>query len=456
MASANVVIVGGGVSGLSAAYFLGKSGIRSTLIEKTDRLGGLIKTDVVSGCELEAGPDSYIAAKPAVSELAQELPDLRDQVIGSNDARRRIFVVRGGKLVPMPRGMVIMVPARWAPVIRSPLFSLKTKLGFLAETIRTPMERKDDASVEQFVIDHFGREVLRYVAEPLLSGVYGGDSAHLSVESVLPRFLAYERSRGSLIRAVRADYRAASHKSLFLSFRGGMQTLTDSLARTAANHMQFIHAEATRIEQCAEGWRIHARNDQIDAKQVILACPAYVCARLIETVASSLASELSAIRYASAILVNLVYETSQLKHTLDGFGFLVPREERQTLAAATWVSTKFPSRTPSHMAALRAFIVEPQATELLSLPSETLTGLVRADLRRLMGIETVPMFSAVHAWPNSMPQYEVGHRQRRERIFSLLDTCPNLYLIGSAYDGVGIPDCVRMAKETAKHVKSRV
>jgi len=450
--STKVVIIGGGISGLSAAYFLAKNGIPSTLIEKTDRLGGLIKTDIVSGCELEAGPDSYLAAKPEITDLAQELPDLQNQIIGSNDRHRRIFIVRKGRLMALPRGMVMMVPARWRPVLISPFFSFRTKIKFLAELMRAPLQRSNDVSVEQFVNDHFGNEVLRNLAEPLLSGVYGGDSAHLSVESVLPRFLEYERNYGSLIRGVRRNYRESSHKSLFLSFRGGMQSLITALARAASNHMQVIHAKVTRIEKSADAWRVHSGNGEIEAKSLILACPAYVCADLMGQAAPSLASDLAAIRYGSAILVNLVYKKEQLRRTWDGFGFLVPRDERRSIGAATWVSTKFPSRTPPQLTALRAFITEPQASELLNNSNEMLTHLAREEFRRLLGLEAVPLLSTVHAWPNSMPQYEVGHRERRERIFSRLAQCPGLYLIGNAYQGVGIPDCVRMAKETAKQI----
>lgn len=455
MPAENVVIVGAGVSGLSAAYFLSRSGIRSTLIEKADRLGGLIKTDLVGGCELEAGPDSYLAAKPAVTELAQELPALKDQIIGSNDASRRIFVVRGGKLMPMPPGMVMMVPTRWGTCLGSPLFNLKTKLGFFAEMLRKPIERRDDISVEQFVTDHLGKEVLRYVAEPLLSGVYGGDSARMSTESVLPRFLAYERTYGSLIRGARREHRGASRQSIFLSFRSGMQTLTDSLAQAAANHTQILHAQATRVERSAGGWRVHVGQDRIQTKHVILACPAYVAAELIEGPVPSLASELAAVRYTSAILVNLVYERSSLKHALNGFGFLVPRHERRSIAAVTYVSTKFPNRVPAALAAVRAFFVDPEAGSFLSASNDTLIDLVRSELRRLSRIDAAPLFWNVQRWPNSMPQYEVGHPQRCKKISGLLESCRELYLIGNAYQGVGIPDCVCVAKETAKRITAQ-
>jgi protoporphyrinogen/coproporphyrinogen III oxidase len=449
----NVIIVGGGISGLATAYFLGKYGIRSTIVEKSNRLGGLIKTDVVEGCQLEAGPDSYIASKPAVTELAHELGDLEKEIIGSNDARRRIFVVRRGKLVPMPEGMVMMVPAEWMPALRSELFGLKTKLRFLTETLSPPRKRTGDVSIETFIEDHFGSEVLEYLAEPLLSGVYGGTARQLSAESVLPRFFRYERAYGSLIRGLRHERsQAPPPKSIFLSFRGGMQTLIDSLADAVAGSIDVVQGEAGGVERAGSRWVVKVGGDRSAADQLVLACPAYVCSELLETAEPGFASTLAEIPYSSAILVTLAYEWSKLRHALDGFGFLVPPRERGNIAAATWVSTKFPSRAPPETAVLRAFIVGQEAEKLLDLDHGSLGELVRAEIGKLMGVDEPPLFTRVAVWPRSMPQYIVGHARRRFQIAQTLNRCPGLHLVGNAYDGVGIPDCVAMAKQTAKRI----
>ena len=453
MQAENVIIVGGGISGLATAYFLGKHGIRSTVIEKSNRLGGLIKTDLIEGCQVEAGPDSYIASKPAVTEVAHELGELEKQIIGSNDAQRRIFVVREGALVPMPEGTVMMVPGQWIPALRSELFSLRTKLRFLTETLSAPRKRTGDVSVEAFVADHFGREVVDYVTEPLLSGVYGGSVSQLSAASVLPRFVGFEREYGSLIRGLRKERsQTARPKSVFLSFRGGMQALTDSVAHASAGSMDVVHGEATRVERAGSRWLLKVGGDASETHHLILACPAHVCSRLLDTVEPVLASQLAEIPYSSAILLTLAYERSRLRHTLDGFGFLVPRLERRTVAAATWVSTKFPSRVPAGVALIRAFIVGQEAEELLGVDSESLVGLARSDLESMMGIDQPPLFTSVSVWPRSMPQYAVGHAQRRSQIAQTLDHCSGLYLVGNAYDGVGVPDCVHMAKEIAKQI----
>ena len=451
--SSKVIIVGGGVSGLATAYFLARLGLRSTVFEKSNRLGGLIKTDIIQGCHLEAGPDSYIATKPAVTTLAESLGDLSNQIIGSNDRARRVFVVRRGKLVPLPKGMAMMVPGEWPSTFSSELFSTRTKLRFVSELFSLPRQRKDDVSIQTFVTDHFGREALEYVAEPLLSGVYGGHSSQLSTESVLPRFLTYEREYGSLIRGVRRESgKGFKPNSLFLSFRSGMQSLIDSLTQAVAGWADVLHAEAEGVVRTQDGWRVHSGDCAVDSDQLVLAVPSYLAGQLLASTAPELASELFTIPYSSCILVTLVYERDRLGHPLDGFGFLVPIAERRTIAAATWISTKFPSRVPEGLAALRAFIVDPEATGLLSEPQEQLIQLVRTDLKRLMGIESDPISSTLYKWPKSMPQYIVGHEVRRRRISDFLSGLPDLHLAGNAYDGVGIPDCVRRAEEIAKRI----
>ena len=458
MSEPQVIIVGGGISGLAAAYFLRQRGIRSVIVEKSSRLGGLIQTDCVEGCVLEAGPDSYLAAKPAVTELARDLPALEAQIIESNDAARRVFVVRAGKLLPLPRGIVMMAPAEWSSALRSPLFSAGAKLRLIAETFSRPRVRAADVAVGDFVREHFGSQVLDLVAEPLLAGVYGGNSANLSTQSVLPRFLRYEQRYGSLIRGVREERRHSTQNgSLFRSFRNGMQSLTDALATAAADHTRVIRAEATRIERASSAkWRLDTGSgESIESGNLVLACPAHVSARLLEPALPDAAAELASIPYSSSILATFVFNRSELNHPLDGFGFLVPRRERRTIAAATWVSTKFPSRTPPHLAAVRAFIVAEKAAELLGADQHIIAELAGSDLQKFMGLDARPRFSNVCSWPNSMPQYIVGHEQRRERISAALEGAPGLFLTGNAFEGVGIPDCVRLAKQTAKRLRPR-
>ncbi len=453
MSSALVAIIGGGVSGLATAYFLSRLGIRSVLIEKSQRLGGLIQTELVDGCRLEAGPDSYISSKPAVTELARELGELGGQTISSNHAERRIYIVREGKLASFPQGMTMMVPGKWGPALRSDLFSWKTKLRFLAETFAAPRERDKDFSVGELVTDHFGREVLEYVAEPLLAGVYGGDAAHLSAPSVLPKFTGFERRYGSLITGVRREKAAAPRAGLFLSFQHGMQSLTDALAHNVEGWAEVIHAEVTAVSQDRAGWKIHFGDQSLTAGALVLACPAHAGAALLDHTAPDLAAELAAIPYSSAILVTLLYDSASFRHSLNGFGFLVPKNERQTVAAATWINRKFPGRVADGLVAMRGFIVGEDAEDLSGAADAELTRLAEQDFDRFMGLQTGAQRSLVHRWPQSMPQYVVGHQARQRRIAELAANLTSLYLVGNAYDGVGIPDCVRLAQTAANAIR---
>jgi oxygen-dependent protoporphyrinogen oxidase len=449
----SVLIAGGGISGLATAYFLGKQGIRTIIVEKSERLGGLIRTDRVQGCDLEAGPDSYIAAKPAVTELAQEL-GINDRIIGSNDAERRIFIVRHGKLQLFPRGMVLMAPSEWGPALRSPLFSLNTKIRFARERFARPKQRDGDVSIEQFVSEHFGREVLDLVTEPLLSGVYGGEAGRLSARSVLPRFVQYEGEYGSVIRGVRKERKTSSAGSLFLSFTGGMQTFSDVLQAAIQPSSEVVHGHVSTLQREGDLWRVRVGDDWIGAGSVVLACPAHASGRIVSGIAPDLGAELSSIPYSSAILVTLLFKRAQFDYPLNGFGFLTPPSERKALAAATFINTKFPPRIASGLVALRGFLVGAQAETLMQAADEDLLRVVRDDLQRLMAV-AVPVAHTIHRWPQSMPQYVVGHADRYHRIRRHLHDLPGLYVTSNAFEGVGIPDCVRLAKETANSIISR-
>ncbi len=450
MAAARVVIIGGGISGLSAAYYLQKQGFDVTLIEQSHRLGGLIQTDYVEGCRLEAGPDSYIATKPAVAALASELGDLGSQIISANDAARRVFIARNGRLNAMPTGMTMMVPGEWKPVLTSGLFSLRTKLKYIAELRHKPLVRSEDVSIEDFVVDHLGREVLDTLAEPLLSGVYGGEVGKLSAVSVLPNLVEHERLIGSLIRGVRAAGRKPIPGGLFRSFKDGMQSLPDAIARALQNRIYVLRGRAEAVHKTdSRAWRVRISHDWVEADHVVITTPAHEAAKLLADSAPAVAAHLSAIPYSSAILAMFVFDKSEVRHSLDGFGFLVPRAERKAIAAATWVSTKFPTRVSGNRVALRGFIVGRESNQYQTASDEQVYDVVLSDFRRFMGIDAVPVLRTLTRWPASMPQYVVGHQARIARLGTEIGLCDGLHLIGNAYDGVGIPDCIRLASNLA-------
>ncbi len=450
------VIVGGGITGLSAAYYLNKAGIPSLLIERRPRLGGVVTTEVVDDCIIEGGPDSFLAAKPWALELIREL-GLADEVIGSNDHLRVTYVLRRGRLVPLPDGLMMMIPTRIAPMIATPLLGWGTKFRMLFELFRRPGRTSPgDRSVADFVRDHYGQEAVDYLAEPLLAGVYGGDPRRLSVASVLPRFVELERRYGSLTRGVLAAMKKAraeaAGKPLFQTLKGGLGRLTEAIERAIAGACEPVHAQAEALDRGQSGWRVRAGGQWIAAEALVLACPAYEAAALLRNTAPGLARELESIPYSSSMTVALGYERAGFSHHLGGFGFLVPARERKRLVACTWVGTKFPYRVSDSRVLLRCFLGGAEDAAVLEEPDETVIAMVREELRRIMGVTETPVFARIHRWPRSMAQYTVGHGERVKRIEQETAKLQGLHLAGNAYHGIGIPDCIRTGKQAAEEI----
>jgi oxygen-dependent protoporphyrinogen oxidase len=439
------LIIGGGISGLSAAYYLSKTGIRATLLEKTGRPGGVIRTTTQDGCVLEAGPDSFIAAKPWAMDLIREL-GLADEVIGSNDHLRVTYILKKGRLVPLPDGLMMMVPTKIMPLVGTRLLSWGTKIRMGLEFLRRPKGPQPDRSVYDFLLDHYGQESIDYLAEPLLAGVYGGDPRQMSVNSVLGRFVEIEAKYGSLTRGVLAAPRPKGSGSLFRTLKGGLQQLVDKLAPSA----DIVQATVETIERSGSGFRVRAGGDWMDAEHVIVAAPAHAAARLLRSANPEAADLLAPIPYTSSITLALGYRKDTFDHPLKGFGFLVPQRERKYMAACTWVGNKFNYRVPDDMVLLRCFM----GGNALSLSDDALVDAACSELGSIMQLEARPVFHSIARWPDSMAQYAVGHEQRIQRLESILESIPGLHLAGNAYHGIGIPDCIRMGKEAAARVAS--
>jgi protoporphyrinogen/coproporphyrinogen III oxidase len=443
-----VLIICGGISGLSAAYYLNKAGIRPTLIEKSEHLGGVIRTTVQQGCVLEAGPDSFIAAKPWAMELIEEV-GLADQVIGSNDHLRITYILKHGKLVPLPDGLMMMVPTKILPLMRTDLLSWGTKIRMGLEFLRRPPKTPHaDRSVYDFLLDHYGQESIDYLAEPLLAGVYGGDPREMSVNSVLARFVEIETKYGSLTRGVLAAPRpnGSSSGSLFRTLKNGLGQLVDALKGSA----DVVHAAADALERNGSGFRARVNGDWLDAEHVVLATPAADAARLLKPWNGNLAELLQAIPYTSSVTLSLGYRKDTFDHPLKGFGFLVPKRERKLLAACTWVGNKFSYRVPEDMVLLRCFM----GGGALQESDASLVDTARRELQSIMGLSAMPVFSSVARWPNAMAQYTVGHEQRQRQVESIVKGIPGLHLAGNGYRGIGLPDCVKMGKEAAARITS--
>ena len=447
-----VVIVGGGIAGLSAAYDLAQAGAAYTLIEKEPRVGGVIQTAVREGCVIEGGPDSFISQKPEALALIQEL-GLEQEVIGSNDATRVTYILRHGKLVRLPEGFRMIVPTRVWPLLKSPIVGWGTKLRMGFELFRRPATLPD-RSVADFVIDHFGRETLDYIAEPLLSGVYGGDPREMSVTSVLGAFVEMEKKSGSLGRAVmksRAPSAAANRSSgsLFRTLKGGLGTLTEKLAQG----LSVRHGTAEAVERAGTGFRVRVNGAWMEASSVILACPAWAAAGLVAPLDGSLSSLLGSIPYTSSVTVALCYDAAKFDGQRAGHGFLIPRVERSRMAACTFVANKFDHRAPADKILLRCFFGGAGDDAVLNESDETLVALAREELRMILGLTAEPLFTSISRCPRSMAQYTVGHAGRWAQIQARTAAIPGLYLAGNGYTGIGVPDCIRMGRAAAASVR---
>jgi len=441
------LIIGGGISGLSAAYYLSKAGIRPTLLERTSRIGGVIQTSVQQGCVLEEGPDGFLGAKPWAMNLIREL-ELADQVIGSNDHSRITYIVKKGKLIRMPAGLMMMVPTKIMPMIRTPLLGWGAKVRMGLEVLRRPKGPQPDRSVHDFLLDHYGQEYIDYLAEPLLAGVYGGDPREMSVDQVLARFAGLESKYGSLTRGARAQRspKAAETSPFLQTLKGGLGQLVEALRPSA----DFIHAEAEALQQISDGFRVRVSGDWVEAEHVVLATPAGDGAGVLRTLQPEASELLAGVPYTCSITLALGYRKATFDHPLNGHGFLVPKKERKYIFGCTWVGNKFNYRVPDDMVVLRCFL----GGDAMPLSDEALVAAARAELRGIMGVKAEPLFYNIARWPDSMAQYTVGHQQRIARIEVIVRAIPGLYLAGNAYHGIGIPDCVRMGQEAATAIIS--
>lgn len=457
-----IAIIGGGIAGLSAAFALEKQrptggGSDYVLYESASRFGGVLVTEEVDGCQIEAGPDSFLTEKPWASDLCREI-GLGDQLIGSNDPDRKTYILVKGRLVEIPDGLMFMVPTKIMTTVLSPLFSISTKLRMALEWFHPPLKATADESVASLVQRHYGAEMVDRLADPLLSGVYGGGASQLSVRAVLPRFAEMEATHGSLGRAMLAARRRmgqvskAPARPLFTSLKGGMQQMVDALVSRLTASAMKLDTPAQSIQQQNGGWVVSAGYALDHFEAVIIATPAQAAAELVQTASPDLAGELRGVDYTSSVTVNLGYDGSVRSSLPPGFGFLIPRSEGKCMMAATFVHTKFPHRAPPDRALLRCFIGGARNEQVLGLPDEDILRIVRDELRQIIGLTAEPLFTRVYRWNRAMAQYGVGHLERLQRIDTLLARFPGLALAGNGYRGIGVPDCIRTGSEAASKV----
>jgi oxygen-dependent protoporphyrinogen oxidase len=458
-----IAIIGGGIAGLSAAFYLEKARqagahLQWTLFEKFDRLGGVIQTERRDGFVLEAGPDSFLSAKPEAARLCGEL-GIGDQLISSNDAERKTYILVGGRLIAIPPGLEFMVPTRVWPMATTPLFSFKTKLSMVRELFSGARKEAADESVADFVRRHFGQEMVERVAEPLLAGVYGGNAAELSVRAVLPRFAEMEREHGSLVRAtLKAKRKAAAQgrpggkpQPLFTSLRNGMQQIVEALAAALPQSSIRLRQTELLVRPMNDDWQIETAGIPDRFQEVVLAVPAPAAAEILRQFHPALLDGLKRIQYTSSVAVALAYDEVALP---PGHGFLVPRSEGRKVMACTFVHKKFPHRAPEGKKMLRCFFSSSRMPDLLTYSDEALQQIARQELKEILGLTAEPTFARTFRWERAMAQYETGHLDRVAEMEKILADAPGFHLVGNSFYGIGVPDCIKTARQAVERITS--
>lgn len=460
----HVVIIGGGIAGLAAANRLAAvlPGADLTLVESDSRLGGKIATDRVDGFVIEGGPDTFLAYKPRGVGLCREL-GLEPRLHGTNPIIRRTYIQRGPRLYDLPEGLTGLIPSRFGPMARTALISPWGKLRLALEYLLPPRAGDADESIAAFVQRRLGRELYDRLIEPLLSGIYAGDGAHLSLAATFPQLRQAERQHGGLIRSMLAARRkppapgraappSGGHsRSAFLTPTTGLAEIVEALeARLAGRVALRLNTAVSRVAAMPGGYSVHLVTGQaLTAAAVILAAPAFVTADLLAGLDAEAAAGLRAIPYVSTATVSVAYPLAHIPRPLDGYGYLIPRAENRPILACTWTSTKFPHRAPEGLGLIRAFVGSAGREAVLDQDDAALVDLVRAELRRTLGVTAPPLLQRVFRWPCAMPQYTVGHLDRLAAVERRLAAYPGLYLAGNGYRGIGLPDCIASGEHAA-------
>ena len=456
------LVVGGGIAGLSAAFHLKRLAqaaglpLQIGLLDQENRLGGKILTEQVGELVVEGGPDAFVSTKPAAVEMCRQL-GLEDSLVGANLDRRRVYVLREGRLVELPEGLAMMVPARLGPVLASPLLTLGGKARMGLDLLLPARRGAEDESLGSFLSRRLGRQAYERMIEPLMSGIYAGDGDQLSLQATFPFLREWERRYGSLTRGAMAlalargrNGRAERGRSIFLTLPGGLGELVQALQAALGGVQLLPGVAARRVLRHGRAYRVLTSRGDFQAELVILATPAFASAELVRPLRAELSALLEGIEYASTATVSLAYREQDLPRPLDGHGYIIPRGEGRQALACTWTSTKFPHRAPAGVALLRVFIGRAGQPLREEVQSADLIAMAREELRMTLGLEAEPQLARAYRWPRSMPQYNLGHPARLQAIQAEAAQLPGLYLAGAGYGGVGIPDCIRSGQAAAE------
>jgi oxygen-dependent protoporphyrinogen oxidase len=462
--SRRLVVIGGGITGLAAAHRLversGQGAIHCEvrLLEAGSRLGGAISTTHRDGFILESGPDAFITTKPWALGLVRRL-GLSERLIGTSEKYRRTFVVRGGRLHPLPEGFLLLAPTRIGPFLRSGLLSWRGKARTALDLVLPRRRSGGDESLASFVRRRFGQEVLSRLAQPMVGGIYTADPERLSLRATMAQFLEMEERDRSIILALRRQQSTSPRQhasdsgprySLFATMEDGLETLVEALAKRLPEGAVRLRSRVAEIADDGGCWGLRlADGTSMRADGIIVSIPAFQAALLTRGLDSDLARGLAEIAYASSLTVNMAYRREEISHPLDGFGFVVPAIEGRAIIACSFSSVKFPNRAPAEHVLLRAFAGGALQPQPFDWDDRTLMAAVRRDLDELLGIRAAPLWSDIVRHPHSMPQYYVGHLARVAALERRLVRWPTLKIAGNAYRGIGIPDSIHSGEKAA-------
>ena len=443
---ASVAVIGAGITGLTAAYRLKQRGMRVAVYEASDRIGGVIRSERRDGYVAELGPSSLTAPSPAVAALLTELGLDSRRLSAAPDARAR-YIVRRGRLVRLP-----LSPSE---LLTSRLLSNTAKLAIFGEPLIEPSDSTVDESVAAFVRRRFNQEVVDYLVNPFVAGTFAGDPEQLSVRHALPQLQAFERTQGSVVKALVQMMRtrgavAPGGPGTMISFRAGLQELPEALGRELAPELR-LRSPVTQLRQGVRGWTVGAafQNPELyDA--VIYAGPAYSLADIdLDLAGGERLSTLSSMVHPPVAVLALGFRRAQVTHQLDGFGFLTPEVERRRVLGVIFSSTVFPERAPEGDVLVTVFVGGSRDPDFVQVDPHTLTARVLDDLRVLLGVQGEPSFRAVQVWPKAIPQYVLGYGRFKDIASEVERRNPGLLLAGTYRDGVSLGEAIGSGERAA-------
>lgn len=449
-----VIVIGGGITGLSTAFYLEKmaaeqnKAIEVTLLEAGEHWGGKIQTVKKEGFVIEKGPDSFLKRKEAALELIEDL-HLSEDIVSNNTGKA--FILKEGSLHPIPEASVMGVPTQLKPILDSELLSIEGKAEVLNDLFIPPLPSFDDISVGEFFTKRLGSEMVDHIISPLLSGIYAGNIHKLSLAATQPQFIEVEKRFGSLILGLNGKAPKKHQKGQFATLKSGLTSLVDKMTDTIKGQC-LLEQRVKTIVRNGKGYCIQLTDGKsMDADAIVITIPSIEAAKLLPDAPFLVRDTVDP--NTSVATIAMAFDAEQVSLVENGTGFVVSRKEPVSITASTWTHLKWPHTTPTGKVLIRSYVGKAGDTATLDQSDEAMAEMALEQLKKVMDISGNPLFSVVSRWPEAMPQYPVGHKKWLQEIdLQLPAVYPNIYVAGASYDGVGLPDCIRQGKQRAEQV----